>query len=168
VIEGNATLGLEIAGLKRSFDCVVAPLGGGGLTSGIVTGLRGAGGSMPVIAVEPLLANDGAQSFRAGRLVANQSEPQTIADGVRTISLGQHNWKILQHGLADVVEVAEDQIAEATRLLFTLANLKAEPTAALAIAALLAQPEMFRRKTVCCVISGGNVDADLFARLLLA
>jgi threonine dehydratase len=63
--------------------------------------------------------------------------------------------------------VTEDQIAEATRLLFTLANLKAEPTAALPIAALLAQPEIFRGKTVCCVISGGNVDADLFSKLLL-
>ena len=57
-------------------------------------------------------------SFRAGVIIANSSEPATIADGARTLSLGQHNWAILQKGLSDVIEVTEEQIKEAVRLLF--------------------------------------------------
>ena len=166
VIDGNATIGFEIAELKRAFDYVLAPLGGGGLTAGLITGLRNAGCSIPVVAVEPVLANDGARSFRAGQLIANDTEPQTLADGVRTVSMGLHNWKVLRKGLADVVEVSEEQIQEALRLLFSHANLKAEPTGALPIAALLAAPAKFCGKKVCCVISGGNVDADLFLRIV--
>ena len=104
--------------------------------------------------------------MRAGRIIANETEPQTIADGVRTVSLGRHNWNILQTGIAGVVEVTEERIKEAVRLLFNLANLKAEPTGALPIAALLTAPEIFRGRSVCCVISGGNVDAGVFQQIL--
>jgi threonine dehydratase len=166
VIEGNATLGLELAALGRPFDFILTPVGGGGLSSGIIQGLRAGGQGIPVIGVEPQLANDAARSLRAGRLLANESEPQTIADGVRTVSLGQHNWAILQGGLSAIVEVSEEQIKEAVRLLFSLANLKVEPTGALSVAALLAQPEMFRGRSVCAIASGGNVDPDLFRSIL--
>jgi threonine dehydratase len=168
VIEGNATLGVELVALERRIEFVVAPLGGGGLTSGLIQGLRtGRRREAPqVIGVEPEMANDAARSLRAGRIVANETEPQTIADGVRTVSLGRHNWEILQTGLAGIVEVTEEQIKEAVRLLFNLANLKAEPTGALPVAALLAAPEMFRGRSVCCVISGGNVDPAVFQQIL--
>ena len=119
-----------------------------------------------MIGVEPLLANDGARSLRAGTIIANDTEPATIADGVRTLSLGQHNWAILREGLADVIEVTEEQIKEAVRLLFHLANLKVEPTGALSVAALLAAPERFRGQSVCCVASGGNVDSEVFLTLI--
>jgi threonine dehydratase len=82
------------------------------------------------------------------------------------VSVGKHNWLILRRGLQDVIEVTEEQILEAVRLLFVLGNLKAEPTGALSVAALLAQPERFRDQSVCCVISGGNVDPQLFAEIL--
>jgi threonine dehydratase len=98
--------------------------------------------------------------------VTNESEPQTIADGVRTISLGRHNWPILRDGLSRIVEVSEESIKEAVRLLFTLANLKVEPTGALGIAALLTEPELFRGRAVCCVVSGGNVDPEVFRTIL--
>ena len=137
---------------------MIAPLGGGGLTSGLIVGLRRAGSAIPVIAAEPLLANDGARSLREGRIVANKFESETIADGTRTLSLGVHNWKILQHGLEGIIEVPEDKNAEAVRLLFLRANLKAEPTGALSLGAVLAAPERFKNQTVCCVVSGGNVD----------
>jgi len=166
VIAGNATLGAELAALRDPFDCILAPLGGGGLTAGIIQGLRAAGSSIPVIAVEPVLANDGARSFRSGHIIANESEPATIADGVRTLSLGQHNWVILREGLADVIEVTEEQIKEAVRLLFHLANLKVEPTGGLPVAALLAAPARFKGQSVCCIASGGNVDAGVFRSLI--
>jgi len=166
VIEGNATLGAELAALKQPFDFILAPVGGGGLTSGIITGLRNAGDATPVIGVEPAIANDAARSLRAGHIVANETEPQTIADGVRTLSLGKHNWNVLRDGLAGIVEVSEESIKEAVRLLFSLANLKTEPTGALGVAALLTRPEMFHDRSVCCVVSGGNVDPKVFREIL--
>ncbi len=166
VIEGNASLGAELAGWNQSLDYILAPIGGGGLAAGLIQGLRSAGKATPILAVEPLLANDAARSFQAGRIIANQTEPATIADGVRTLSVGKHNWPILRDGLAGVIEVSEDHICDAVRLLFHLSNLKAEPTGALSMAALLARPEAFRNRAVCCLISGGNVDPALFRQLL--
>jgi threonine dehydratase len=65
-----------------------------------------------------------------------------------------------------VIEVSEDQIKEGVRLLFALANLKAEPTGALSLGAVLADPDRFRGKRVCCVVSGGNADPELYAKLV--
>ena len=112
------------------------------------------------------MANDAARSLREGHIVVNESEPQTIADGTRTLSVGKHNWEILKDGLETIVEVPEDAIRESVRLLFSLANLKAEPTGALGIAALLASPDTFRGRRVCCVVTGGNVDPAVYASLL--
>ena len=166
VIQGNASLAEELASLAPSFDFILAPVGGGGLTAGLITGLRRCGCAVPVVGVEPILANDAARSLRAGQIMVNESEPATIADGVRTLSLGQHNWPVLRDGLLEIIEVSEAAIADGVRLLFNLANLKAEPTGALGIAALLSRPDFFRDRAVCCVISGGNVDAGIFRSLL--
>jgi threonine dehydratase len=166
VIEGNATLGEEIASLSRALDIVVAPVGGGGLTSGIINGIRASDRTLEVVGAEPLLANDAARSMRAGHIVANDAEPQTIADGARTVSVGQHNWAVLKDGLAGIVEVPEENIKEGVRLLFSLANLKAEPTGALSIGALLTEPGRFRDRAVCCVVSGGNVDPQVYKDML--
>lgn len=169
VIEGNSSLGAELAALGRPMDCIVAPVGGGGLTAGIITGIRRssqAGSTIQVVGAEPAIANDAARSLKAGQIVRNESEPQTIADGARTLSLGEHNWAILRDGLAGIVEVPEETIAEAVRLLFTLVNLKVEPTGALGVGALLADPERFRGRAVCCVVSGGNVDPAVYRELL--
>jgi threonine dehydratase len=164
VIEGNASLGVELA--AREFDFVVAPVGGGGLTSGIITGLRTAGSVAKVVGAEPLVANDAARSLREGRIVINETEPQTIADGARTVSVGHYNWAVLKDGLAGIVELPEENIKEGVRLLFGLANLKAEPTGALAIGALLTDAERFHGRRVCSVISGGNVDAEVYRSIL--
>jgi threonine dehydratase len=166
VIEGNQSLGTEIAALDYDLDFVIAPLGGGGLTSGIVQAIRASGKQVRVVGAEPLLANDAARSLRAGHIVANESEPQTIADGARTLSIGRHNWAVLKDGLSGIVEVPEAEIKEGVRLLFSLANLKAEPTAALGLGAMLAEPEMFRERTICCVVSGGNVDPEVYRNIL--
>lgn len=166
VIEGNASLGRELCALGRNFDFIIVPIGGGGLSSGIITGIRQSGKDIKVIGAEPLLANDAARSLKEGRIVRNETEPPTIADGARTISLGQHNWAILRQFIAGIVEVSEEHIKGAVKLLFSLANLKAEPTGALSLGAVLAQPEFFRGRSVCCVISGGNVDPDVYRQIL--
>ena len=164
VIEGNATLGDEIS--QRDFDVVISPVGGGGLISGISRGLCRSGHRAKLIGAEPLMANDAARSLKAGRVIANESEPQTIADGARTISLGAHNWAIIEKGVTEIIEVSDEKIIEATRLLFTLANLKSEPTGALTLGAILESKNKFAGKKICLVVSGGNVDAEVYRNIL--
>jgi len=166
VIDGNASLGRELFALGLDLDFIVAPIGGGGLTSGLVKAVDKSGRHTAVLAAEPLLSNDAAESFRAGHLVSKPDESSTIADGARVLRLGDRNWEILSHGLAGVIEVTEDQIKEGVRLLFALANLKTEPTGALSLGAVLADPDRFRGKRVCCVVSGGNADPALYASLI--
>ena len=166
VITGNSSLGAELLALPTPPDVVVAPIGGGGLTAGLVQASERVGARMRVIGAEPAIANDAARSLRAGHIVVNESEPQTIADGTRTLSVGRHNWEILEHGIETIVEVPEDAIRDGVRLLFSLANLKAEPTGALGVGALLTSPETFRGRRVCCVVTGGNVDPALYASLI--
>jgi threonine dehydratase len=166
VIEGNSSLAKELFALDLDLDFIIAPIGGGGLTSGLVKAVEESGKKIDVLAAEPLLSNDAAESFRAGHIVAREDESTTIADGARVLRIGDRNWEILSNGLTAVIEVTEDQIKEGVRLLFALANLKAEPTGALSLGAVLAQPDRFKGKRVCCVISGGNADPALYAQLV--
>ena len=166
VIEGNASLGKELLALGRRLDAIIVPVGGGGLLGGIAQSVTPAAGETKVFGAEPALANDAARSLREGRLIVNEQEPQTIADGARTVSLGQHNWAIIRKEVAGIVEVSEEQIRDGVRLLYSLANLKVEPTGALAIGALLAAPDLFRDQQVCCVVSGGNVDAAVYRQCI--
>lgn len=164
VIDGNSTLGDELA--VENFDVIVAPVGGGGLISGIVTGMHRHAMPTLVVGAEPLLGNDAARSFRAGELIKNDLEPKTIADGARTISLGKLNWPIIKDGVADIFEVSDEKIAEAVKMYFDLANLKCEPTGALSLGAILEDRERFADRKICLVVSGGNVDAAVYRELI--
>lgn len=164
VIEGNSTLGDELA--EHGFDAVIVPIGGGGLSSGIIQSFQRNGCETQVFAAEPAMANDASRSFAAGKLIANEHEPQTLADGARTLSVGALNWEILKDGLAGVLEVTEERIGEGLRTYFELANLKCEPTGALPLGALMLASDQFRDKKVCLIVSGGNVDAALYESLL--
>jgi len=166
VIEGNSTLGMEIGTRKPCFDLVVAPVGGGGLAAGVLAGLLSVGARARLIGAEPLLGNDAARSLRERRIVTNETEPQTIADGARTLSLGLHNWSALQHGFETIVEVPEEDIVRAVRMLFLESNVKAEPTGALSLGAVLTDRARFRGASVCCIVSGGNVDPGVYANLI--
>ncbi len=165
VVAGNSTLGKEIL-QAAPFDIIVVPVGGGGLSSGIVLARDYLHAPTEIIGAEPLPGNDAARSLRSGRLISNEQEPDTIADGARTLSLGSLNWEILQKGLADIVEVPDTVIASALRHSFLYENLKVEPTGALALGALLTQQTRFKGKRVCCIVSGGNVDPEVYARIL--
>jgi threonine dehydratase len=165
VIAGNSTLGDEIFEQEKP-DVVVVPVGGGGLSSGIVTARGRARAATKVVGAEPLLANDAARSLRAGVLCHDERESTTMCDGARTPALGQRNFAILRRGLEGIVEVSEENVANAVRLLFSAINLKVEPTGALAVAAVLQDPQRFQGKRVTCIVSGGNVDAELYAKLL--
>lgn len=164
VVAGNSTLGKDIFS-AANFDMLVVPVGGGGLSSGLVIARDYVDARTEIIGAEPQIANDAARSLRAGHLLRNEQEPLTVADGTRTISLGDLNWEILRQGVADILEVPEPVILSALRAYFAL-NLKVEPTGALALGAVLAHPERFSGKRVCCVVSGGNVDPLVYASAL--
>ncbi len=169
VVAGNSTLGKEIIERlhtpDRKLDYIVCPVGGGGLISGIVTARDILAPEIEVIGAEPLLGNDAARSLREGRHISLEAEPLTLADGTRTLSVGKLNWEIIRDGLQRIIEVPEEKIAEGLRLLYSAANLKVEPTGALSTGAALTQPDM-KGKRICLVVSGGNVDAETYIRLL--
>ncbi|MGC6506859.1 MAG: threonine ammonia-lyase [Myxococcota bacterium] len=164
VIEGNSSLGFEIAQSGLPFDAIIAPVGGGGLSAGLIQGLCHASSSIPVWGAEPLMANDGVKSLRDGTLHRHASEPQTLADGARTASLGNLNFRILRNGVAGMIEVPEESIVWGLQ---SIANegLRVEPTGALSVGALRHwhAPEGAH---IGCVLSGGNVDKALYDKLL--
>lgn len=164
VIDGNSTLGDELA--EKRFDAVIVPVGGGGLISGTINAFCRRGLATAVYGAEPLLGNDATRSFRSGQLTANESEPMTLADGARTLAVGTLNWPIIKQGAVDFIEVSEGKIIEAVKLHFALANLKTEPTGALTLGAILENPDRFRDKKICLIVSGGNVDPDVYLSIL--
>jgi threonine dehydratase len=168
VVAGNSTLGREIFEHlgPDSLDYVLCPIGGGGLISGIITARDILAPNVEVVGVEPLLGNDAAQSLREGRLVTLDAEPPTIADGTRTPSVGKLNWEIIRTGLRRIIEVPEEKIAEGLRTLYAKANLKVEPTGALTTGAVLTNPDLFQGKRICLIVSGGNVDVDVYMGVL--
>lgn len=173
VVAGNSTLGREVIEKLHStvdgeerLGAIVCPIGGGGLISGIIVARDILAPDLEVIGAEPLLGNDAARSLREKQLVTLDKEPPTLADGARTPSLGNLNWEIIRGGLQSIIEVPEERITEGVRTLYATANLKVEPTGALSVGAVLTEPERFRGKRICCVVSGGNVDPEIYVRAL--
>ena len=113
--------------------------------------------------------NDAARSLRAGVRLSNEGEPQTIADGARTHSTGERNWRILKEGLQGIIEVDECWIEKACQL-YAKHNIRVEPTGALSLGGLL--QERFQNRTdkvyysVGVVVSGGNVDDKIYNDIL--
>jgi len=96
----------------------------------------------------------------------NEGEPLTIADGARTVSVGAHNWEVLRSGMPHIVEVEESMIGLGLRRL-AAGGIRVEPTGALAVGALLQLPLSERQGLrLGCVLSGGNVDEEVYQRLL--
>lgn len=164
VIEGNSSLGDELIDL--GLDAIVIPIGGGGLISGTVEAFERSNTPVEIIGAEPAMANDAARSLAAGRIIPNEFEPQTIADGTRTLSVGDLTFPVIQRGINSILEVSEEKIVEGLKLYFTHANLKCEPTGALSLGAVLQNADQFRDKRVGVVVSGGNVDQDVYSKLL--
>ncbi len=165
VIDGNSSLGDEITAFAE-FDVIVAPVGGGGMISGISKALCRAGHKTELCGAEPLLGNDAARSLAAGRLIRNEQEPMSLADGARTISVGNRNWEIIKDGVSKIYEVTEDGIRNALFAYFLEVNLKVEPTGALSLGAVMENRADFEGKKVCCIVSGGNVDAKVYGEII--
>jgi threonine dehydratase/serine racemase len=160
VIAGQGTVALELLEQVSGLDALMAPIGGGGLVAGICVAAKGVNASVRIFAAEPRGADDAARSKAAGTLIP-QTAPTTIADGLLT-SLGQQTWPIIRDQVERVLTVTDEEIVSAMRLTWERAKLLIEPSAAVAVAAVLT--EEFRRlegmRRVGVVLSGGNVSLD--------
>jgi threonine dehydratase len=156
VIAGQGTVGLELMEQAPGLDCVVAPVGGGGLLSGVATAVRSLSPETRVYGAEPEMADDAARSLRLGRIVPTEN-PKTIADGLRT-SLGDKTFPMIRERVTEILTVSEQAIVDAMRLVWERMKIVIEPSAAVALAAVLGNKETFAGLRVGIVISGGNVD----------
>jgi threonine dehydratase len=169
IIAGQGSCGLEIVADLPDVDLVLAPVGGGGLLSGVAAAVKLTSPHALVIGVEPELASDGAQSFKAGKIVSFTGEQtaRTAADGLRTQSVGELNFAHLQAYVDDVVTVTEAEIRQAMRRMIFGARLVPEPSGAVALAAALFHREHLPpAKNVVTVMSGGNVEPHILWSVL--
>jgi threonine dehydratase len=160
IIAGQGTVALELLEDLPDLDALVAPVGGGGLLSGITLAGRALSPRLRVFAAEPAGADDAARSKAAGTLIP-QTDPHTIADGLLT-SLGRLTWPVVRDQVEQVITVSEEEIVAAMRLAWERAKLLIEPSAAVAVAAVLSAEfrSLSGLNRVGVVLSGGNVNLD--------
>jgi threonine dehydratase len=169
IIAGQATCGLEIIEALANVDLVLAPVSGGGLLSGVATAVKQLSPLTKVYGVEPELAGDTAESFRTGEIVTWPAEltSRTIADGLRTQSVGQRNFAHIRAFVDGIVTVTEAEIRAAMRAIVAAMRLVPEPSGAVATAALLFHAAELPPYTIAAaVVSGGNVDPAQLAQIL--
>ena len=160
VIAGQGTAALELLAQAGPLDAIVTPVGGGGLLAGTAIAARGVQPGIRVFAAEPAGADDAARSKRAGVRLP-QEAPATIADGLLA-TLGTLTWPVLRDEVEEVILVSEREIVAAMRIAWERAKLLIEPSAAVAVAAVLS--DRFRAldvgRRVGVVLTGGNVDLE--------
>jgi threonine dehydratase len=165
VVAGQGTATLELMEETGPLDALFVPCGGGGLLSGSALAAKSFAPDCRVIGVEPELADDATRSFNTG-VLATIRNPPTIADGLRTPSLGRVTFPLVRANVSEMRTVSEQGIADAMKFLWTRAKLVVEPSGAVALAALLAASDEFRGRRVGVILSGGNVDLAVACRLL--
>ena len=163
VVAGQGTVALELMQEVSGLNVVYAPCGGGGLLSGTALAVKGLSPDCKVIGVEPELADDATRSFNTG-VLQTISNPPTIADGLRTPSLGKITFPLVRENVNEMVTVSEKEIVSTMMFLWTRMKLVVEPSGAVALAAVMrgSQPTTER---VGVIISGGNVDMETAGKL---
>ena len=168
IIAGQGTIGLEILEDLPEVGTVIAPVGGGGMISGIATAIKLSRPQVKVIGAEPALAADAQASLRAGKIVEITAEDttRTMADGLRTQSIGPINFEHIRKYVDDIVTVSEEEISEAMRRLARNPKTVAEPSGAVSVAAFLFhRDELPRTQVNVAVISGGNVEPRMLQEI---
>jgi len=169
IIAGQGSCGLEIVDDRPEVDLVLVPVGGGGLLSGVAAAVKLTRPGARVIGVEPELASDAAESFKAGVIVSFTGDQtgRTAADGLRTQSVGALNFAHLQAYVDDIVTVTEAEIREAMRRIIFATRLVPEPSGAVAVAAALFRREQLpRARETVAILTGGNVEPALLRSVL--
>ena len=162
IIAGAGTVGLDIVEEWPDVTTIVVPLGGGGLLAGVSMAATSLDPKIDVYGVEPAAGNDGEQSFKSGRIVTIDP-PNTIADGARTLAIGQRNFDIIRERVRDVVSVDDDVLLDTVKDAMYRTKLVIEATGALGLAALL-EGKVRPRGPVAVVLSGGNLDFGLLCK----
>ncbi|SDS01276.1 threonine dehydratase [Pseudomonas asplenii] len=166
VIAGQGTAALELFEEVGQLDVLLVPVGGGGLIAGTALIASSLAPDCQIIGVEPEAGNDAQRSLRTGSLVTIPT-PITIADGAQSQSLGKLTFPIIRERVSDIVTVTDDELLGAMAFLAERMNLVVEPTGCLAAAAAFKMREQLRGKQVGVILSGGNVDLEHYAQLLL-
>jgi len=160
VISGQGTSAFEALHQVADIDAVFAPCGGGGLLSGTLVATHALSPSTKVIGVEPLNANDAAQSLRLKSIQRLASIPDTLADGAMTMAVGDITFEYLKM-LDDMYEIEESKILYWTQWLIHLLKLHIEPTSAMAMEGVLQWLRKQKtKKRVMVILSGGNIDHE--------
>jgi len=168
IIAGQGTMGLEILEDLPEVEAVLVPVGGGGMLSGVATAIKLSKPGTKVIGVEPELAADAQASLRSGKIVQStaQQTSQTIADGLRTQSIGAINFEHIKRYVDDILTVSEYEIRQATQWLATNPKTVAEPSGAVAVAGFLFHQDQLPRTIMnVAIISGGNIDPQLLQEI---
>ncbi len=158
VIAGQGTAALELLEQVPELNLVLAPVGGGGLLSGTAVAVSELSPSTRVIGAEPSNADDAYRSLQAGYIIPSM-DPQTIADGLRS-SLGDLTFAIIKERVEQIITVSEEAIVHAMRLVWERMKIIIEPSAAVAVAAVLESDLDVQGKRVGIILSGGNVDLE--------
>jgi threonine dehydratase len=158
VIAGQATCSRELLEQVSSLDCVIAPIGGGGMISGTCLTLSSIAPGVKIYAAEPKQADDAARSFKAGYIIADDA-PETVADGLK-VPLKDLTWHFVKNHVSDILTAEEDEIIEAMKLIWKRMKIVIEPSCAVPVATILKNPSLFAGKRVGVIITGGNVDLD--------
>lgn len=156
VICGQGTSALELLEEKPDLEIIIAPIGGGGLMSGVSTAARGISPGIKIIGAEPLNASDAYMSFTTGKLVPSVN-PNTIADGLLT-SLSERTFAIISRNVDGIYTVTERSIVECMQLIWERMKIIVEPSSATTLAAIKENSDVFRGMKTGLIISGGNVD----------
>lgn len=156
VIAGQGTLALELLAQVPTVEVVMAPVGGGGLMSGIATAVRGVRPDTRIIGAEPEIAADALESMQTG-VLQPPANTLTIADGLRT-GLGDITFAHLRAADVEILTASEEAIREATYRIMERLKVVIEPSAAVTLAVLLEHPGIVRGRTVAVVLCGGNID----------
>jgi len=168
IIAGQGTIGLEILDDLPEVEAVFSPVGGGGLISGVATAIKLMNPKVKVIGVEPELAADAQASLRSGKIVqfpAGQVS-RTIADGLRTQSIGPINFEHIRRYVDDIITVSEDEIRQAMKYLSANPATIAEPSGAVATAGFIFHTaELPKTKINVAIISGGNIEPAMHKEL---
>ena len=168
IVAGQGTMGLEILEDLPEVETVLAPVGGGGMLSGIATAVKLTKPSTKVIGVEPELAADAQASLRSGHIVDKPAEEvsRTIADGLRTQSIGPINFAHIQKYVDDIITVTEEEIRKAMKYLSANPATVAEPSGAVAVAGFIFHAHQLPQTRLnVAVISGGNIDPAMLQQL---
>ena len=167
VIAGQGTIGLELVRQAGThLDYVISPVGGGGLIGGIGTAVKALSPNTAVIGVEPKDFDDALRSLQAGTPQSIDSSARSICDALQAPSPSELTLSVMMKVVADVLLVSDAEVALAVRYAFATLKLVVEPGGAVALAALLSGKLDLGGRTAGIVLSGGNVDAALFASIL--